>query len=233
MATPLILVVDDEPSITHLVQSYLEKDGFTVATAADGLNALELAARLQPRLVVLDVMLPGLDGLEVCRRLRQSIPDTYILMLTARSDDIDKIIGLEVGADDYLTKPFNPRELVARVRAILRRERGSMPPAESAPLRFGPLLIDRVQHVVKLDERPVDLTPLEFELLVTLAQRPGMVFSRDRLLEQVWGYDFEGDTRVVDTHIKGLRRKLDDDPVRPRFIQTVRSVGYKFLPREE
>jgi two-component system alkaline phosphatase synthesis response regulator PhoP len=188
-------------------------------------------------LIVLDVMLPGMDGLEVCRRIQQEF-DVYVLMLTARAEEIDKIVGLSVGADDYLTKPFSPRELVVRVKAILRRSRTLGPrSAQHAPerpaLRFEDLVIDPDTHEVWHESDQIDLTPREFELLYTLAEQPGRVFNRDQLLERIWGHDFAGIDRVVDVHIGLLRRKLEDDPANPAIIQTVRGVGYKFVGRRK
>jgi two-component system alkaline phosphatase synthesis response regulator PhoP len=220
-----ILVVDDEDTIINVVQAYLEKEGFQVMTAVDGPSALEKTRRDRPDLIVLDIMLPGMDGIEVLRRLRQE-SQVYVLMLTARSEEVDKIIGLSVGADDYLTKPFSPRELVARVKAILRRGRGA--PSDQQPLSFNQLLVDPARREVCLEGQQVNLTPLEFDLLKALATYPGMVFSREHLLEKVWGHDFYGEERVVDVHIGLIRRKLGEDPARPRFIKTVRGVGYKF-----
>jgi len=223
-----VLVVDDEPGLVELIRGHLEREGYAVLTAFDGLTALDLVRAEQPDVVVLDLMLPGLDGVEVCRRLR-AFSDAYVLMLTARAEEIDKIVGLSVGADDYLTKPFSPRELIARVRALLRRPRGGagtapeMPP----PQRFGDLLIDHGRHEVTRHGEPVPLTAREFALLVTLAAHPGLVFTRPQLLERVWGDEYFDD-HVVDVHISNLRKKLEDDPERPRYVQTVRGVGYRF-----
>jgi two-component system, OmpR family, alkaline phosphatase synthesis response regulator PhoP len=227
-----ILVVEDEPPILDLIASYLRADGFGVHTARDGAEALAQARSVRPDLIVLDVMLPGMDGLEVCRRVQQEF-DVYVLMLTARAEEIDKIVGLSVGADDYLTKPFSPRELVMRVKAILRRSRGrGARGAGRAPerpaLRFDDLLIDPDTREVWRDGAQIDLTPREFDLLYALAEQPGRVFNRDQLLERVWGHDFAGIDRVVDVHIGLLRRKIEDDPGNPTLIQTVRGVGYKF-----
>lgn len=222
--SPKILVVDDEQRIVRLVRSYLEQAGYTVVEANDGQTALIQARREKPDLVVLDLGLPGIDGLEVARVLRRE-RDTPIIMLTARVEDTDKIVGLELGADDYMTKPFNPRELVARVRAVLRRAIGSTPAAET--LRVGGLELDMGGHRVTLDGRPLDLTPTEFELLAVLMRNPGRVFTRLELLDRVQGEAFEGYERTVDAHIKNLRAKLGDDPRHPRYIQTVFGVGYK------
>jgi two-component system, OmpR family, alkaline phosphatase synthesis response regulator PhoP len=225
-----VLVVDDEANLVDLVKGYLEREGYVVATASDGPTAVDTARALGPDLVVLDLMLPGFDGLEVCRRLRQ-FTDAYVLMLTARGDEIDRIVGLEVGADDYLTKPFSPRELVARVKAMLRRPRGSGSSAaepDSRPvLSFGGLTIDEARHEVLIQGAPVSLTPREFTLLATLAGQPGRVFTRAQLLEQVWGAEYYDD-HVVDVHIANLRHKLGDDPGHPTVVETVRGVGYRF-----
>lgn len=230
-----ILVVDDEMALVDLVRSYLEREQFEVLTAADGRSALDLARLAQPELVVLDVMLPELDGIEVCRQLRQ-FSDAYVIMLTARAEEIDKILGLTVGADDYLTKPFSPRELVARIKALLRRTRqvagvlpGSSPLPGDTPARLGwdDLLIDEAQHEVTLHGQPVELTAREFALLLELARHPGRVFTRPQLLERVWG-DAYYDEHVVDVHIGNLRKKLEADPAHPQYLETVRGVGYRF-----
>lgn len=223
-----ILVVDDEAKIVKLVQAYLQQAGYTVVTAEDGQTALAQARREKPDLVILDLMLPGIDGLDVARVLRRE-GNTPIIMLTARVDDTDRIIGLELGADDYVTKPFNPRELVARVRAVLRRSSGSAPAPEM--LRAGEIAVDLAGHQVTLAGRPVDLTPTEFDLLVVLLRNPGRAFTRLELLDRVQGYAYEGYERTVDAHIKNLRAKLGEDPRRPRYIQTVYGVGYKFEER--
>ena len=220
-----ILVVDDELSIVNTVQAYLEKEGYTVHTAMDGRAALKAARVFQPDLIVLDIMLPGMDGIEVLRRLRQE-SDVYVLMLTAKADETDKVVGLTVGADDYLTKPFSPRELVARVKAILRRGRGA---GMSEPvLTFRRLRIEPDARQVWKDDQLVELTSIEFELLHALARHRGRVLSREQLIEQVWGYDYYGDERVVDVHIGNIRRKMGDDPANPTLIVTVRGVGYRF-----
>ncbi len=221
-----ILLVDDEPSIIALAKMYLERDGFQTESVGDGNQAIETVQRLRPGLVVLDVMLPGLDGFEVCRRLRGAGNEVPIIMLTARDDDIDKIIGLELGADDYLTKPFNPRELVARVKAILRRME-KKPDIASAPMRIGGLEIDSTRRAVTANGLPVNLRTQEFDLLLTLAEQPERVFTREQLLEKAWGFDFYGQTRTVDVHIAQLRRKLSASQVK---IETVTGVGYKLVP---
>ena len=219
-----ILVVDDEAKIVKLVRSYLEQAGFTVVEANDGQTALIQARREKPDLVVLDLGLPGIDGIEVTRILRRE-RDTPIIMLTARVEDTDRIVGLELGADDYVTKPFNPRELLARVRAVLRRAGGA--PLAPEMLRAGDLVLDLAGHQATLDRRPLDLTPTEFDLLAVLMQNPGRAFTRLELLERVQGYAYEGYERTVDAHVKNLRAKLGDDPRRPRYVQTVFGVGYK------
>ncbi len=235
-----ILVVDDETALVELVRSYLEREQYEVLTAADGRTALELARAAQPDLVVLDVMLPILDGIEVCRQLRQ-FSDAYVIMLTARAEEIDKLLGLTIGADDYLTKPFSPRELVARIKARLRRPRhaaaglrtGSEPPDDTpAPQHWDGLLIDEAQHEVTLHGQLVELTAREFALLVALARHPGRVFTRTQLLERVWG-DAYYDEHVVDVHIGNLRKKLEADLAHPQYLETVRGVGYRFRRRRE
>jgi two-component system alkaline phosphatase synthesis response regulator PhoP len=225
-----VLVVDDEPNLAELVQGYLRQEGYAVETAGSGQQALDLIRAHEPDLVVLDVMLPGLDGIEVCRQLRQ-FSGAYVLMLTARAEEIDKIVGLSVGADDYLTKPFSPRELVARVKAMLRRPRGSsgVPAAEPEPLRFGDIAVDEARHQVIRNGVEVPLTAREFALLLRLAQHPGRVFTRAQLLQAVWGDEFYDD-HVVDVHVSNLRHKLEDDPANPLYLQTVRGVGYRFAP---
>lgn len=231
MDSVTILVVDDEQPIVDLVQSYLQAEGYQVYSAGDGAKALAMARAVKPDLVVLDVMLPGIDGLEVLRRLHQD-SSVYVLLLTARSEEFDKIVGLAVGADDYLTKPFSPRELVARVKAILRRNRSqaeTTPEVQSRPsLAFETLLIDPERREVYRDGEQVELTPREFDLLYALAAAPGRVFTREQLLASVWGRDFAGIDRVVDVHIGLLRRKLEANPNAPSLVQTVRGVGYKF-----
>jgi two-component system, OmpR family, alkaline phosphatase synthesis response regulator PhoP len=218
-----ILVVDDEPLITKTVQAYLEQDGFTVQAAADGPAALKLVRSFQPDLVVLDIMLPGMDGLDVLRRLRQE-SEVYVLMLTARAEETDKIVGLTMGADDYLTKPFSPRELAARIKAIMRRGR-SAPAAEVFVSRH--LRIDADAHQVWKDGALVELTSIEFSLLRALAQNRGRVLSREQLIEHVWGHDYFGDDRVVDVHMGRLRKKLEHDPESPHLLVTVRGAGYR------
>jgi DNA-binding response OmpR family regulator len=227
-----ILVVDDEANLVELVQGYLEREGYQVHTAGDGAAALALAREFQPDLIVLDLMLPGMDGLEVCRRVRQ-FSDAYIMMLTARAEEVDKVVGLSVGADDYLTKPFSPRELVARIQAMLRRPRTgkAAPVEEPEPLHFGELTVDIAGHTVLKRGEPVPLTARELAILSLLAAHPGHVFTRAQLLERVWGSAFYDD-HVVDVHVGNLRRKLEDDPSRPRWVQTVRGVGYRLAERK-
>jgi DNA-binding response OmpR family regulator len=219
------LVVDDERPLVTIVSSYLEREGFDVLAAHDGEQAVELARTEHPDVIVLDLMLPGIDGLEACRRIR-SFSDAYVLMLTAKAEEADKIAGLSTGADDYLTKPFSPGELAARVRAMLRRPRTGRVEDESQR-RFGALEIDPRAREVRLDDRVVELTRLEFDLLDTLSAEPRVAFSRAQLLEHVWGPSWFGDDHVVDVHIANLRHKLGDDPARPLYVQTVRGVGYR------
>jgi two-component system, OmpR family, alkaline phosphatase synthesis response regulator PhoP len=221
-----ILIVDDEQHIIDLAKLYLEQDGYKTSSATDGKKALQKILHEKPNLIVLDLMLPELDGWEVCRRVRAE-SDVPIIMLTARSDDIDRIVGLELGADDYLTKPFNPRELVARVRAILRRTGRPAPNNADAALTIGNLAIHPDRRLVLIDGNEVDLRMKEFDLLMTLATNPGMVFTREKLLDVVWGYDFAGETRTVDVHIAHLRHKLK--AMRAK-IDTVWGVGYRLEP---
>jgi len=223
-----ILVVDDEARIVKLVRDYLERAGFAVLTAGDGETALTMARRERPDLIVLDLMLPGVDGLDVCRRLRQE-SGVPIIMLTARVEETDRIVGLELGADDYVTKPFSPGELVARVRATLRRARGEV--GQATVIRAGDVELDTATLSAAVAGQPVDLTPTEFELLATLARYPGRIWSREQLLEAVHGVAFESYDRSVDSHIKNIRRKIEPDPRRPRYIQTVYGVGYRFGER--
>ncbi len=222
------LVVEDEVSLATVIGSYLEREGFEVHLSHDGLDAVVQARRVDPDVVVLDVGLPGQDGIEVCRQLR-TFSDAYVVMLTARSDEVDTLVGLSVGADDYVTKPFSPRELVARLRAMLRRPRGIGTGAteQADILRFGDLAIDAVGRDVWLDDVAVDLTRTEFDVLAALAARPRMAFSRRQLIEEVWGETWVGDEHLVDVHIGHLRRKLDDDAAGSRYIRTVRGVGYR------
>ena len=220
---PRILVVDDEPQIVDLLRSYLRRDGFTVEQAMDGEAALAAFGRLRPDLVILDLMLPKVDGREVCRRIRDA-SHTPIIMLTARDEETDKLLGLELGADDYITKPFSPREVVARVRAVLRR--GTREATDL--VRAGDLTIDLRAHEVSLQGRRVELTPTEFRLLEILAGHPNQVFTRMQLIDRVQGHAFDGYERTVDAHVKNLRGKVEPDPRNPRYIMTVYGVGYKF-----
>ena len=226
--TQSVLVVEDEASIASFVSLYLRNAGYDVRTAATGSEALAAMAPTQPSLIVLDLMLPDIDGIEVCRRIRQS-SDVPILMLTARDEDVDKIIGLEVGADDYMTKPFNPRELVARVKSILRRATPDRKQRESETIRHGDLFVDAGRREVKVGEEDIQLAPKEFDLLWELLDHRGLVLTRDQLLERVWGYTFAGDTRTVDVHVRQLRRKLGDASP----IVTVWGVGYKVGPARD
>ncbi len=222
-----VLVVDDEKKIRDLLTAYLRADGFEVAEASDGVEALARARKTEPDLVILDVMMPGMDGIEVLRELRKT-SDVFVMMLTARAEETDKLIGLSVGADDYLTKPFSPRELVARAKAILRRGR-ERTMADEELLRFENLTVDLSKREVTRGRATCDLTALEFDLLAAMASAPGRVFSRRQLVERVWGWDFFGDERVVDVHIRNLRKALGDDATDPEVIGTVRGVGYKLV----
>jgi len=233
MTNNKILIVEDDKSLLDVLKYNLAKENYSVLTAIDGVQALEMARDEKPDLVILDIMLPKLDGFEVCRILRKetTVP---ILMLTAKVEEIDKVVGLEMGADDYITKPFSFRELLARIRAVLRRKemlRQEVLPKEQAvspPLRIGDLGIDFARHQVSLGESILDLRPREFELLAFLLRNRGRAFSRDYLLENVWGYDYAGDTRTVDVHIRWLRQKIENDPAHPQHLLTVHGVGYKF-----
>ncbi len=223
---PLVLVVDDEGPIREIVHRYLQAEGIDVIEAHDGPSAVEQFTAHRPDVVVLDVMLPGFDGIEVLRRVRAT-SDVYVLMLSARTEETDRVIGLSVGADDYLTKPFSPRELVARIKALLRRPHLH----DAAPARrlFGGLSIDDERREVRVEDRLIGLSALEFDLLAALMAKPGQVLSRRQLLERVWGFDYYGDERVVDVHIRNLRRALGDDADAPTWLATVRGVGYKFV----
>jgi len=224
-----VLVVDDEKSILRLITFNLEKEGFQTIVANDGNEALAKINTEQPDLVILDLMLPGLDGLEVCRRVRQEGLPVAVIMLTAKDQEIDRVLGLELGADDYITKPFSPRELVARVKAVLRRtsarEEISQP---GKRIKIGPLTIDAERYEVKVNGKHVELTPKEFELLEFLARNAGKVMTRDVLLNSIWDYTYDGDTRIVDVHVSHLREKIEANPKNPVYIKTVRGVGYKF-----
>jgi DNA-binding response OmpR family regulator len=223
-----ILVVDDEPKIVELARDYLEHAGFTVRTAANGESALDVVRRDRPDLVVLDLGLPGLDGLDVTRRIRRD-SNLPVIMLTARDDELDKLLGLELGADDYLTKPICPRELVARVRAVLRRADTSAEATTDEVVRAGDLTLDLPRMRAELAGRSIDLTPTEFQLLAALARQPGRIFTRSQLLDAVHGVAFESYERAIDTHIKNIRRKLEPDPRRPVHVLTVYGVGYRFV----
>lgn len=223
-AAARVFVVDDEEPLARLVASYLDRDGFETTVMLDGAEALQRARLSMPDVVVLDLGLPGLDGVEVCRQLR-TFTDCYVLMLTARADEVDKLIGLSVGADDYMTKPFSPRELVARVRVLLRRPRRD--PDINPAVRFGPLELDVAGREVRLEGEAVELTRTEFDVLSALAERPKAVFTRRQLVEAVWGPSWVGDEHLVDVHIGHLRRKLGDDADSGRFVRTVRGVGYR------
>jgi two-component system response regulator ResD len=223
-----VLVVDDEPMVREVLARYLEKDGFAVDTASDGVAALERFEAGRPDLVLLDLMLPGVDGLEVFRRIRAQAP-AAVIMLTAKGDETDRVVGLELGADDYITKPFSPREVVARVRTVLRRVRPDVL-VPASPLRHGDLEIDYPRREVRLAGRPVKLTRKEFDLLLLLASRPGVTFTRSELLEQVWDFAWEGDTSTVTVHIRRLREKIEVNPSEPRRLITVWGIGYRFDP---
>ncbi|MGD9115559.1 MAG: response regulator transcription factor [Dehalococcoidia bacterium] len=221
-----ILVVEDDRNLLDTLNYNLGKEGYATVTAIDGAQALEVARKEKPDFVLLDIMLPKLSGFEVCRILRQET-NVPILMLTAKTEEVDKIVGLEIGADDYMTKPFSMRELLARVRAMLRRADMGARPAEAGTLRVGELEIDVGRHQAALKGQPLELSPKEFDLLAFLARNKGFVFSREQLLDKVWGYDYAGDTRTVDVHIRWLRQKIEKEPAQPRHLLTVRGTGYK------
>jgi DNA-binding response OmpR family regulator len=223
---PSILVVDDDRKTVDLIRLYLEKDGYRVLVAYDGRTALDMARNRRPGLIILDLMLPKVDGLDVCRLLR-SESQVPIIMLTAKTTEDDKLAGLDLGADDYVTKPFSPRELVARVRAVLRRGMAESDPGPEQIL-FGDLEVDFVRHEARIDGETVHLTPKEFILLEIMIKQPGRVFSRLELLELAFGYDYQGFERTVDVHMMNLRKKIESDPTHPRYVQTVYGVGYKF-----
>jgi DNA-binding response OmpR family regulator len=230
MKEPTILVVDDEPSISEVVSLYLRRAGYRVVVACDGEEAVQALERQPPELVVLDLMLPKIDGFEITRRLRAE-GDIPIIMLTARREETDRILGLEMGADDYVVKPFSPRELVSRVKAVLRRSRGGSEPQETNVLSFEGLLIDPKTRLVEVNGKEQVLTVKEFDLLYVLARHPRQVFNRDQLLDQVWGLDDYIDPSTVTVHVRRLREKIEPDPSTPRYIQTVWGVGYKFEPQ--
>jgi len=233
MAERKIFVVEDDKTLLDVLKYNLTKEGYEVVTAIDGVQALEVARSEKPDLIILDIMLPKLDGFEVCRILRKetTVP---ILMLTAKVEEIDKVVGLEIGADDYMTKPFSLRELLARIRAMLRRKemvkQETLSEEEATPpmIKIANLKIDLARHRVSLDESILDLSPREFELLAFLARNRGQAFTRDHLLEKVWGYEYSGDTRTVDVHVRWLRQRIEADPSHPQHLLTVRGVGYKF-----
>ena len=224
--TQKILVVDDEAEIVKLVRAYLERAGFAVVTASEGRQALAVFRHERPNLVVLDLNLPGMDGLDVCRALRRD-SDIPIIMLTARIEETDRLIGLELGADDYIVKPFSPREVVARVRTVLRRSEGT--PIRPEVISSAGVILDLAQRAASMNGQPLDLTTMEFDLLALLVQHPGQVFTRLQLLERTQGAVYEGYERTIDVHIKNLRKKLGDDSQEPRFIETIRGVGYRFI----
>ena len=227
-----LLVVDDEPSIITLLKFNLEKNGYEVIVGKDGLEAIQLVEKENPDLLVLDLMLPELDGMEVCKKLRQDSHHLPILMLTARDDDFDKVLGLELGADDYMTKPFNTRELIARVKALLRRY--NLPSIEKEEIekdkkiKVGNITIEEDKFEAYLNNKLLELTPKEFELLLYIVKHKNKVLTRDQLLDAVWNYDFTGDTRIVDVHISHLREKIETDTKQPQYIKTIRGIGYKF-----
>jgi len=228
MAGKRVLVVDDDVKTVELVKLYLNRDGYKVLTAYNGTDALRLAREGHPDLIVLDLMLPGIDGLHVCRTIRNE-SDVPIIMLTAKTTEDDRLTGLDLGADDYLTKPFSPKELAARVRAVLRRLPGETIQRGPVELRHGKLTVNFPKHEASLDGRPLNLSPIEFKLLAALVREPERVFSRAELIEKALGYDFEGFDRTIDVHILNLRRKLEPAPNHPRYIRTVYGVGYKFV----
>ncbi len=223
---PTVLIVEDEKPLRDLIRAYLEKEHYTVLEAADGKVALEIHAAHSIDVIILDLMIPFIDGIEVCRRIR-STSDVYIIMLTAKADEVDRVVGLEVGADDYLTKPFSPRELVARVRACLRRPRGNAP-SQAKLLRFDELVIDLDGQSIRIGDEILSVTATEYKLIAMLASAPGRLFSRMQLLEHVWGTNYYGDDHVVDVHIANARRKLHEDSGSLRYIETVRGAGYRW-----
>lgn len=220
-----ILIVEDDPNLLEALKYNVRKEGYDIASAVDGVQALEVARRDKPDLILLDIMLPKMSGFEVCRILRKEMT-VPILMLTARDDEVDKVVGLDLGADDYMTKPFSMRELLARIRAMLRRMEIQIPTAE-VPLKFGDIEVDIGHHLITKAGQTLNLTPKEFDLLAFLTKNKSLVFSRDQLLEKVWGYDYSGDTRTIDVHVRWLREKIEDNPDQPKRLLTVRGVGYK------
>ncbi|MEU4623356.1 response regulator transcription factor [Actinoplanes sp. NPDC023801] len=230
---PRVLVVDDDPTVSDVVRRYLLQDGCDVELAADGADGLAAIATQRPDLVVLDLMMPGIDGLEVCRRIRRQLPDLPVIMLTALGEEADRVLGLEVGADDYVTKPFSPRELVLRIRSVLRRSAGNTPdPAGAVKLVDAELAVDIARRVAQLNGAPLALTVREFELLVHLMRHPGRAWSRTELLEKVWGWQF-GDQSTVTVHVRRLREKIEQNPAEPRRIRTIWGVGYRYDPLDE
>jgi len=228
-----VLVVDDDPTVSDVVRRYLEQAGFQVRLAADGAGGLAAVAAQRPDLVVLDLMMPGIDGLEVCRRLRRQLPDLPVVMLTALGEEADRVLGLEVGADDYVTKPFSPRELVLRIRSVLRRTAGhAADPAGAAKLTDAELTVDTARRIAESDGAPLSLTVREFDLLVFLMRHPGRAWSRTHLLDKVWGWQF-GDQSTVTVHVRRLREKIEKEPAEPRRIRTVWGVGYRYDPLDE
>lgn len=228
MTEKSILIVEDDKTLLDVLKYNFTKEGYRVLTASDGLTALETARKEHPDVMILDVMLPQMSGFEVCRVLRKEM-SMPILMLTARDEEVDRVVGLDIGADDYMTKPFSMRELMARVRALLRRSEmvETVVPAAKGNIKIGDIDIDTARHIVSLGGKPLDLTPKEFDLLLFLATNKGLVFSREQLLEKVWGFDYPGDTRTVDVHVRYLREKIEPDPAHPTRLLTVRGVGYK------
>jgi DNA-binding response OmpR family regulator len=226
MPKPKILVVDDDPNIVDIVRLYLQKDGYPVLTALDGQRALDAVRQRHPDLMILDLMLPGVDGFDICRIVRGEGYRMPIIVITARTAEDDRLLGLDLGADDYITKPFSPRELMARVRAVLRRAHDAQEKGQP-DVQVGDLMVDTLRHEVRVGGKAVPVTPREFELLQTMARQPGRVFTRGDLLNEVFGYDYEGLERTVDAHIMNLRKKIEPDPARPTYIQTVHGVGYR------
>ncbi len=230
MAKERILIVEDEPNIIELVAYNLEKEGWLVSKAQTGEEGWEKIQAEHPDIILLDLMLPGIDGMEICRRTRQNklTRDIPIIILTAKAEEADRVLGLESGADDYVTKPFSPRELVARIRAVLRRaDKSFAESADKETLVLGPIKMDLRQHKVLVNNQEIDLTPKEFDLLNLLMSHPGRAFSREYLLENLWGYEFFGDTRTVDVHVRRLRQKIEENPAQPYWLETVRGVGYR------
>jgi DNA-binding response OmpR family regulator len=226
-----VLIIEDQVKIVHWLTTFLEQANFEVLSAFDGATGLQIARSEQPDVIILDLMLPDMDGLDVCRTLRQR-SDAFIIMLTARVEEADRLIGLELGADDYVTKPFSPREVVARIRALLRRANGALTTQPRA-LTCGPLVLDPVRRTCTLDGSPIALTPTEFSILETLMRNQGIPFTRERLITEALGFDYAGYERTVDVHIRNLRRKIESNPQEPRFILTVFGVGYRFAEAEE